>query len=221
MTQNQCNQSKPWTKWRVSGIFAAERRGLILEAAAHLTRVAGLDGVVYLYAKAAKRPSLFESAFYLEEMSTNRSNKFLRVASIVTPRTLLIFDDVETIRNYPQSMTRNIINHIAPLTRFKLVAGGALVTNELADLYAQFAVLDKRVLHANHYWCFAEDHREVSVFGDGAIVGNKDVNYLAAKLRPFIYFDLEPENDAQAALYTAVREAPYLDRVHDVEDLRL
>ena len=214
------NPYRPWTKWRVSGIFAAERRDLILEAAAYLTRVAGLDGVVYLHAKAAKRPSLFEPSFYLEEMSTNRSTKFLRVASIVTPRTLVIFDDVETIRNYPQSMTRNIINHVAPLTRFKLVAGGALVTNELADLYAQFAVLDKRVLHANHYWCFAEDHREVSVFGDG-IVGNKDADYLAAKLRPFIHFDLEPENDVQAALYTAVREAPYLDRVHDVEDLKL
>jgi hypothetical protein len=154
-------------------------------------------------------------------MSTRRSNKFLQVAALVTEKTLLIFDDVGAIRNYPQSMTRNIINHIAPLTRYKISAGGALVTKTLADLYAEFAILDKRVLHANHYWCFAEDHREVSVFDGKTVVGNKDVDYLAAKLRPFICFGLQPENEVQESLYTAIRNAPDIDRVQDVSDLRL
>lgn len=213
--------NKPWTNWRVSGIFASEREALIREAVAYIMATAHLDNVVYLHSRQSRKPAIYEAAFFLEEMSTNRSNKFLRVASVVTPHTLLIFDDVETIRNYPQSMTRNIINHIAPLTRHKLVAGGALVTNQLSDLYAQFAVLDKRILHANHYWCFAEEHKEVSVFDGRTVMANKDVNYLAAKLRPFVYFDLRPSNEVQAELYTAMRNAPLMERVQDVSGLRL
>jgi hypothetical protein len=212
---------KPWTEWRVAGIFATERDVLLQAAASHMMAVFGLDGVVYLRSKRNKATPPYEPAFFLEDMSTNRSNKFLAVASLLTPSTLLVFDDVETIRNYPQSMTRNIINHLAPRTRYKIIAGSALVTNELADLYAQFAVLDKQVLHANHYWCFAEEHREVSVFDGRSVVSNKDVDYLAAKLRPFIHFDLEPENDVQVALYAAIRSAPLLERVQDLSDLRL
>jgi hypothetical protein len=212
---------KPWTEWRVCGIFAPERRALLQEAAAYLLTTVGLNNIVYLRSKRSKEPALWEPSFFLEEMSTNRSNKFLRAAAAVTPQTLLILDDVETIRNYPQSMTRNIINHIAPLTRYKIIAGNALVVSGLDDLYAPFAVLDKRVLHANHYWCFAEDHREVSVFDGHTVMRNKDVNYLAAKLRPLIYFDLEPETDVQAELYATLRSAPLVERVQDVSGLRL
>lgn len=214
---------KPWTEWRVCGIFApgAERAGLLREAAAHLMRVADLDNVVYLRARSRRDEPLFQPCFRLEDMSTKRTNKFLQVAQLVTPHTLLIFDDMETIRNYPQSMTRNIINHVAPLTGYKISAGSALVTSHMSDLYAEFAVLDKRVLHANHYWCFDEDHREVSVFDGHTVVYNKDIDYLAAKLHPFLYFNLEPENEIQARLYTAIRAAPARERVQDMSMLRL
>lgn len=159
--------------------------------------------------------------FALENMSTHRSNDFLKVMACITPMTVLILDDIETIRNYPQSMTRNIINHLAPMAKYKITGGSALVTNEIADLYAEFAVLDKRILHANHYWSFAEDHREVSVFDGRTIEGNKDPGYLARKLKPFIYFDLYPQNPIQETLYTAVRESPLLERVQDLSALRL
>ena len=215
--------AKPWTKWRVCGIFAPddERETAIREAVAYWMDAAGVDNVLYLHSKARKRAPLYAPSFFLEEMSTRRTNKFLHAASYITPRTVVVFDDVETIRNYPQSMTRNIINHIAPLARFKISAGNTLVTRTLADLYSQFAILDKRVLHANHYWCFAEEHREVSVFDGQTIKDNKDPVYLAEKLRPFLRFNLEPENEAQTALYAALRAAPIRERVQDVSMLRL
>jgi len=214
---------KPWTEWRVSGIFCprAARLELLRQAAADICMAAGLTAVVYLRAKRAPGTPLFQPCFALEDMSTKRTNLFLHVAALLSPRTLLILDDVETIHNYPQSMTRNIINHLAPRTPYKLIAGNALVVSTLADLYAPWAVLDKRILHANHYWCFTEDHREVSVFDGKSIVANKDVTYLAAKLRPFLSFDLEPENAVQTELYTAVRAAPNRERVQDITMLRL
>jgi len=208
----------PWTEWRVCGIFAPQpERNEALRAA---VRALKPESVVYLRSKRVNGSVLCEPSFFLEDMSTHRTNRFLKVAALLTPHTLLILDDAETIRNYPQSMTRNIINHLAPRTPHKIIAGSALVVKEMADLYAPWAVLDKRIIHANHYWCFAEDHREVSVFDGKSIKPNKDVDYLAAKLRPFLYFNLEAENDVQAALYTALRAAPYLDRVQDVSMLR-
>lgn len=188
---------------------------------------AGLDGAVYLCSRHVPEPGHRAASpwptWHLERMSTRRANDYLAVMNALTECTLLILDDSETIRNYPQSMTRNIIVHLAPRTRFKLIAGGALVVNGLDDLYAPFAVLDKQILHANHYWCFAEDHREVSVFDGRAVVDNKDPAYLAAKLRPFVLFDLEPEpgNEVQAQLYAALRAAPWLDRAQDLADLRM
>ncbi len=213
---------KTLSEWRVSGVFTnQDRNDLIQETAADIQSVVELDNVVYLHSKQTSNTPLVRSGFFLEDMSTKRSSNYLQVATLVTDRTLLIIDDVETIRYYPQSMTRNIINHIAPLTRYKITAGGALVTKKLDDLYAQFAVLDKRILYANHYWSFIEAHREVSVFDGQTIMENKNVEYLAAKLKPYIYFDLDPENEVQAALYTAIRAAPFLDRRQDISDLRL
>ncbi|MBN1954834.1 MAG: hypothetical protein JW900_07265 [Anaerolineae bacterium] len=204
-------------------VFTQDRARVFAEAE-RMISAAGLDGAVYLHSRSSSRmaPAHWPS-WHLESMSTKRSNKYLAVIDALTPRTLLVLDDVETIRNYPQSMTRNIIVHLAPRTRFKLIAGGALVVNGLDDLYAPFAVLDKQILHANHYWCFSEDHREVSVFDGCTVVDNKDPAYLAAKLRPFILFDLEPDpgNEVQAQLYAALRAAPWLDRVQDLSDLRM
>jgi len=209
-------------QWRVAGVFSLDRRPILQDLAARMMATAGLEGIVYLHSRrSGTEPWPGVPSWHLEDMSTNRSLKFLEVAAAVTPRTLLILDDVETIRNYPQSMTRNIINHVAPRTRFKLTGGAALVTAHLHDLYAEFAVLDKRILHATHYWAFAEDHREVSVFDGRTVLPNKDPGYLAAKLRPFVHLDLQPANELQTRLYSALDAAPLQERVHDVDDLRL
>ncbi|MBN1361804.1 MAG: hypothetical protein JW993_14505 [Sedimentisphaerales bacterium] len=210
-------------RWRVRGVFTQDR-SRVFEVAEEMIASAGLAGAVYLHSRSSSRtvPAGWPT-WCLEDMSTKRSNRYLAAMNAVTPRTLLVLDDVETIRNYPQSMTRNIINHLAPRTRFKLIAGGTLVVNGLDDLYAPFAVLDKQVLHANHYWCFAEEHREVSVFDGRTVIDNKDPAYLAAKLRPFVLFDLVPDagNEVQTQLYAALHAAPRLDRVQDLTDLRM
>lgn len=210
----------PWTEWRVCGIFApeGERQDVVNTAVVEILHTENLEQVVWLASKRAGRgiPTL-----YLEDMSTKRGNALMQAIKLINPRTLLVLDDIETIRKYPQSMTRNIINHLAPRTPYKIIAGGALVVKELADLYAPWAVLDKRILHANHYWCFAEDHREVSVFDSKSIVDNKNVFYLAKKLRPFIHFNLTAESDIQAPLYAALSAAPYLSRAQDISMLRL
>lgn len=207
-------------EWRVYGIFSPrdERHERIDAVICQMREATGLD-LVPLW-MTAKR-SRFPGAFALENMSTHRSTDFLRVMGLITPVTILVLDDIETIRNYPQSMTRNIINHIAPRAKYKISGGNALIVNEIGDLYAPFAALDKRILHNNHYWEFIENHREVSVFDGHTVVANKDPDYLAAKIKPFIWFDLVPDNAVQEQFYNAVRSAPMRERVQNLAALRL
>jgi hypothetical protein len=208
----------PFDLWRVFGVFSLDRRERIDQIVDRWRELTGLDLVpLRLSSKHSHRPG----EFALENMSANRSNDFLKVMQAITPKTVLILDDIEVIRNYPQSMTRNILNHITPRARYKIIGGNALVMNEIGDLYAPFACLDKRILHNNHYWAFVEDHREVSIFDGHSVVGNKDPDYLAAKISPFIYFDLEPVNTVQELLYRAVRAALVRERVQDLSPLRL
>lgn len=213
--------------WRVCGIFApAPRRDeLIAQRIAYLRQAIGADLPVVRLASRRSRPAA--GTYALEDMSTNRSNRFLQVMALLTATpSILVMDDIAAIRHYPQSMTRNIINHIAPHARYKITAGDAMTTEELADLYAEFAVLDKKILHASHYWCFLENHKEVSVFDGRRIHWQQDITYLAAKLRPFIYLapDLPDHNPVEAQLFDAIRAIP-LDampsRAHDISSLLL
>lgn len=206
--------------YRVSAVFSLRPDDLQIQAE-HVCRQAGLSYVVCLHARAERPPIPCVASWFLENMSANRSMDFLQAMHAITPKTLLVLYGIEVAHNYAQSMTRNLINHIASRTRFKIIAGRALVIDGLDDLYAQFAMLDKRILHANHYWCFAEDHREVSVFDGETVLSNKDIPYLAAKLRPFVHLDLEPATELQAELYRAIHAAPILARAHDITDLRL
>jgi hypothetical protein len=152
---------------------------------------------------------------------SKRYTDLLKAINAITTETLLILDDVETIQRYPISMTRNIINHVASRTRYKIIAGSSLVNKHLYDLYAPFHVLDRRILWASHYWAFKADHREVSVFDGHTVMDNKDMAYTAMKLRPYVYFDLEPQNELQTAFYAHMRTAPLVSRVQDMTDLRL
>lgn len=210
-------------RWRVSGVFAREREALLAELAVHVVAKAQLSRVVYYHSRdLLPRFAGADAVFQLERMS-KRYTDLLEAIATITPETLVIFDDIETVQRYPISMTRNIINHIASLTRYKIIGGSSLVSKHLYDLYAPFHILDRRILWASHYWAFKAEHREVSVFDGRTVIGNKDLAYTAKKLRPFVYFDLEPdpENETQVAFYTALRDAPLVERVQDMGDLEL
>jgi hypothetical protein len=204
---------------KVRGIYTKNRDYDIQDYAEKLIKKANLDKVIYLCGRkrindvSVSLPHM--KIFGLENMSVNRSIDAVLVSDLIDSNTLLILDDVEIIRNYPQSMTRNIINFISPKTDYKIISGNQLIVDSMNDLYAPFAVLSKKILYANHYWCFIEDHKEVSVFGDGKIYGNKDIEYTAMKIKPFIDFDFEPSNELYKALYK-VNPVP---RAHNISSL--
>lgn len=220
MDKKQLNSLK---RWRVCGVFCNPKmRGdIFADISKNIIETVNILSVVYIYSESCKQKMNADNVFFLEDMSTKRSNKFLQASYCINKNTLLVVDDIETIRNYPQSMTRNIINYIAPKTRYKIIGGNDLIVSNLYDLYAEFAVLDKRILYANHYWCYKSNHREVSVFDGTTVVNNKDVLYTARKLKPFIYFDLQPNNDIQNQLYNAIREAESPERSQNLLELEL
>lgn len=211
----------PWEKWRVSAIYMPDKqRGDVLRTAvAHMVGKFNLSRVVYLHQSHGLEFGVETKSFVLRQLSSKRGVQIVEAASLLCHDSLLVLDDAQTIRRYPQSMTRNIIYHLIHRTPYKIIAGSEMVVGELSDLYSPYVVLDKRIIASNHYWAFAEDHREVSVFDGDTIVGNKDPVYLAEKLKPFTLFDLIPDNPVQESLYQAMIDIEPRQRLDSLEDL--
>jgi hypothetical protein len=210
-------------QWRVRGIFAQDRCELFEAAAEQILQATGLTRVVYLHDEGGDiRFAGADETFVLQHM-TKRYTDLLAAMDTINDETLLIVDDVENIQRYPISMTRHMINHIASQTRYKIIGGASLLERHFYDLYAPFHVLDRRILWASHYWALKAQHREVSVFDGRTVVENKDMAYTARKIKPFVYFDLQPDSDnpLQVEFYGDLRRAPIMPRTQDMEDLKL
>lgn len=215
--------SKPWETYKVAAIYLPKsaRADYLQAAVGHMVQRGDLRRVVYLHQSKPASFGVETACFALRNLSSKKGVQIVEAARLLRPDSLLVIDDVETIRNYPQSMTRNIIYHLIHRTAHKLIAGSDMVINGLDDLYSPYVVLDKKIIAANHYWAFAEEHRELSVFDGRSVVANKDPLYLAEKLTPFTLFDLEPSRAEQENLYHAMREitAPR-PRLDNLEMLR-
>lgn len=199
------------------GIFSKNKRKLIEENAFDIIKKTNIENVVIICNKKNKEIpfiSLQQKVFSYEDMGDKGTGTSSLLGQI-NNKTLIIFDDVLTARNYPTTITRNIVNFVCPYTKYKIIADDKLIVKNVVDLFAPFYFLSKKILFENHYWCYLEDHNEVSVFNDKIIVFNKDYNYLAEKIKPFIIFDLPAEND----FYKAVAKAEIKTRLTNIDDL--
>lgn len=200
------------------GIFSRNKKTLIEENAKDLINKAKINKVILFCSKANKEIPNFDlptKVYFYESMNSKKAPVAAELIGQINDKILLIFDDVQAVRNYPTSTTRNIVNFVCKFTPYKIIADNKLITKSVIDLFAPFYFLSKKILHANHYWCFEEDHNEVSVFDGETIYSNKDFEYLAMKIKPFIVFDLPVEND----FYRAVANAPIKQRKQDITDL--
>lgn len=199
------------------GIFSENKRQLIEENAADIMKRTRIDDVIIICNKKNKNVplvSLQQKVLFYEDMG-DKGTGTSSLLGRVNDTTLIIFDDVLTARNYPTTIVRNIVNFICNYTPYKIIADNKLIVKTVVDLFAPFYFLSKKILFENHYWCFLEDHNEVSIFDGETIEFNKDFNYLAKKIKPFIDFELTEKNE----FYDAVRNAKVQKRLINIDEL--
>ena len=98
----------------------------------------------------------------------------------------IIVDESNLVKNHIAKRTKNIIR-LAEKCKYKLILNGTPISKNEADLFAQWYVLDWRVLGYKSYWSFAANHLEYSEIVPGKIVRCLNVDYLAEKIAPYTY----------------------------------
>ncbi|MGL5718037.1 MAG: DEAD/DEAH box helicase [Paraclostridium sp.] len=144
----------------------------------------------------------------------------------------LIVDESNLVKNHMAKRTQNIIR-LAEKCKYKLILNGTPISRNETDLYAQWYILDWRVLGYKSYWSFAANHIEYDENIRGKLRRVLNIDYLVEKIAPYtyqvtksecldlpdksyetIYFDLEP---SQLKHYEYIKDI-YLDNVDEFEE---
>ena len=123
-------------------------------------------------------------------------------------------DESLLIKNPYAYRTQNI-DRLSSRCEYKLILNGMPISKNQADLYAQFHVLDWRILGYKTYWSFAANHIEFDPEIPQKIIRCLNTDYLARKISPYTvqvtkkdclvlpdkrytinYFPLTPEQNA-------------------------
>lgn len=98
----------------------------------------------------------------------------------------LIVDESNLVKNFKTKRTERIIE-LSKLCKYKLILNGTPISKNEADLFAQWYILDYRILGYKSFWSFAANHLEYDERIPGRVVNTLNVNYLVEKIAPYSY----------------------------------
>jgi len=96
----------------------------------------------------------------------------------------LVVDESLLVKNPNTYRTQNV-ERLAGCCTYKLILNGMPISRNEADLYAQFRILDWRILGYRSYWSFAANHIEYSHTTPQKITRCLNTEYLARKIEPY------------------------------------
>lgn len=133
----------------------------------------------------ATRPVAFWIVVGVESIGQS-TRTALALAALVDDRTMLVVDESGYIKNDRAVRSRRLIG-IGARARYRLVLTGTPITQGIEDLYGQMKFLSPKILGYRSWWAFRTNHLEYSESRKGLIVRRHNVEYLAARMRPYVY----------------------------------
>lgn len=121
----------------------------------------------------------------IESMSSS-NRVVLALNSIITEDTMVIVDESTYIKGHDSTRTLRI-TRMAERARYRLILTGTPLSQGVVDLFAQMRFLSPKILGYRSWYSFAANHLEYSEKFPGMIVRSLNVEYLAAKIRPYVY----------------------------------
>ncbi len=121
----------------------------------------------------------------IESMSS--SNRVVATANkLVTDRTMVICDESSYIKGHSAIRT-NRITYISSRAKYRLALTGTPISQGVEDLFAQMRFLSPKILGYRSFYSFAANHLEYSDKYPGMIVRAHNLEYIAAKIQPYVY----------------------------------
>lgn len=118
----------------------------------------------------------------IETLSTSIKAVYYLMMICQTKKCFFVIDESLLIKNPRAYRTKHIIR-ISEMCIYKMILNGTPISKNEADLFAQFYLLDWRILGYMSYWSFAANHLEYDEHGNIRRVLNKD--YLTDKIAPY------------------------------------
>lgn len=98
----------------------------------------------------------------------------------------LIVDESNLVKNPKAKRTQNI-QRLADHCRYKLILNGTPVSRNEADMFAQWKILDWRILGYRSFWSFSRNHVVWDEKVRGRIKDIVNVDYLTRRIAPYTY----------------------------------
>lgn len=107
-------------------------------------------------------------------------------AMVKSHKVMLVVDESILVKNHKAKRTQNI-KRLAEYCPYRLILNGTPVSRTEADLFAQWQILDWRVLGYKSFWSFAANHIEWDEKYRGRIRHCLNIDYLTDKIAPYTY----------------------------------
>ena len=121
----------------------------------------------------------------IESMSS--SNRAAMMANnLMTERTFAIVDESTYIKGH-YSMRTERITRFCRDTKYRLILTGTPLSQGVVDLFAQMRFLSPKILGYSSFYSFAANHLEYSEKYPGMIVRAHNTEWLASKIKPYVY----------------------------------
>ncbi|AVF28867.1 DEAD/DEAH box helicase [Paenibacillus larvae] len=129
--------------------------------------------------------SLFEICG-IETLSSSIKTNVQLLRLVQSESTFLIVDESNLVKNHKAIRTKNI-TRLAEFCTYKLILNGTPISRNEADLYAQWKILDWRILGYKSFWSFSRNHINWDERIPGKIRSMKNTRHLVERIAPYTY----------------------------------
>ncbi len=130
-------------------------------------------------------PKVFWYIIGIESMSS--SNRAVLTANkIIDKNTMVILDESSYIKGHSSIRTLRI-TELSKRARYRLALTGTPISQGVVDLFAQMRFLSPKILGYNSFYTFAANHLEYHEEFPDMIVRSHNTEYIAAKIKPYVY----------------------------------
>jgi len=143
---------------------------------------------IYLFDHKTTERNLPQASVYVigtESMSSS-ARVVCAANALITENTFVSVDESSYIKGH-NSLRTERITKIAERARYRSILTGTPISQGIVDLYAQMRFLSPKILGYNSFYSFAANHLEYSDKFPGMIVRAHNTEYIAAKIKPYIY----------------------------------
>jgi SNF2 family DNA or RNA helicase len=150
------------------------------------TTLTGAD--IYIFDDKTNTRNIPDASWYIVgiESMSDSIRIITAVNKLVTEHTFVIVDESSYIKGHYAWRTRRI-TRICERARYRSILTGTPISQGVIDLYSQMYFLSPKILGYSSFYSFAANHLEYSDKFPGMIVRSHNLEYIAAKIKPYVY----------------------------------